>query len=992
MSKHRMFVMLAVCALVVPSVSPRGSFGRSAGQAAPIPIRGLQDEVRVVRDQFGIPHIFARNDHDVYFMMGYVQAQDRFFQMDFLRRAASGTLAELLGPGPDDRVLAQDVQLRVLGLRRAAEASFPALSAEAQAILQAFAEGVNAFLRDHPLPPEYGALELTKEAIPAWDPVDSIVIGKLLAFQLSFGLDDIDFTVRLAAYQQAGQALGFDGTKLFFEDIFRSAPFDPSISIPGFLQAADARRAASQQAKIEWSRQIGEVTRWVSPETIRAARDYLREIQDLPFLQNALGRTTAPSGSNWWIISGAKTDTGFPMLANDPHLGLGVPAIFYEMHLVVEGPNPMNVMGVSFAGTPVIVLGMNERIAWGATTNPMDVTDVYEERVVIDIATQLPRAAIFREERRPILAIPQTFRVNQPGNGTPNDLVVIPPSTLPSGVTVPPAALVIPDRNNAPIIRVVKSDLLDFRVLSVQYTGFGPTRELETFLIWHRAKNLEDFKRGLQYFDFGSQNWAYVDVDGNIAYFTSGELPLREDLEEGIVDGLPPFFIRNGAGALLRQDGSIERIVKNEWVPLRARQPGQAVPFEILPFEEMPQVVNPTSGFIANANNDPIGTTLDNNPLNQLRRGGRGILYLNPGYSIGARLGRIVRLIQRELDPALGGDGRISLEDMKRFQANVQMLDAEVLVPYIRQAFANAQAAGAPAPLASLAQDARLAEAVDRLARWDFSAPTGIPEGYDASDVDGERQPPSPDEVAASVAATIYSVWRARIIANTIDATLARVGLADYQPPGSLALVALRNLLDTFAQNRGRGASGLNFFDVPGVDLPPEAERDILILRSLQEALERLAGDEFRAAFNNSTNLEDYRWGKLHRIVFTHTLGDPFNIPPAGGFAHLASALPGVAVDGGFEVVDASGHDARAERLNAFMFGGGPARRFLGEARPEGIRGLQVIPGGQSGVLGSPLYASQLGLWLTNDYHPLWFAPEEVERNKVSEQVFRPGT
>jgi len=172
---------------------------------------------------------------------------------------------------------------------------------------------------------------------------------------------------------------------------------------------------------------------------------------------------------------------------------------------------------------------------------------------------------------------------------------------------------------------------------------------------------------------------------------------------------------------------------------------------------------------------------------------------------------------------------------------------------------------------------------------------------------------------------------------------------------------------------------------------PPEVERDILILRSLQEALERLAGDEFRAAFNNSTNLEDYRWGKLHRIVFTHTLGDPFNIPPAGGFAHLAPALRGVAVDGGFEVVDASGHDARAERLDAFMFDSGPARRFLGEARPEGVRGLQVIPGGQSGVLGSPLYASQLGLWLTNDYHPLWFTPEEVElrirRAEVEDEV-----
>ncbi|MCS6816418.1 MAG: penicillin acylase family protein [Blastocatellia bacterium] len=990
MNLRRTFTLVAILALLLPSLGIRG--GRSAGQAAPILIRGLRDEVRVIRDRFGVPHIFARNDHDVYFMMGYVQAQDRFFQMDFLRRAASGTLAELLGRGPNDSVLAQDIQLRVLGLRRAAEASYSVLSAEAQAVLQAFASGVNAFLRDNPLPPEYTGLELTKAAIPEWTPVDSVVVGKLLAFQLSFGLDDIDFTLRLAAYQQAGQAFRFDGTKLFFEDIFRSAPFDPSISIPEALQASSAQRTVGRSIKSDWSQQIGDITRWVSPETIRAAREYLEEIANLPFLQNALDRTGAPLGSNWWIVSGSKTDTGFPMLANDPHLGLGVPSIFYEMHLVVEGSNPMNVMGVCFAGTPVVVLGMNERIAWGATTNPMDVTDVYEERAILDISTQLPIATIFRDQRRRIVAIPQVFRANRPGNGTADDLETIAPGTLPSGVSVPSAALVIPERNNAPIVRVVKTDLTDFRVLSVQYTGFGPTRELETFLIWHRARNLDDFKRGLQYFDFGSQNWAYMDVDGNIAYFTSGELPLREDLQEGRVDGLPPFFIRNGAGAIFRPDGSIEQIVKNDWVPLQTRQPGQAVPFEILPFEEMPQIVNPSRGFIINANNDPIGTTLDNNPLNQLRRGGRGILYLSPGYSIGPRMGRIVRLIQRELDPARGGDGRISLEDMKRFQANVQMLDAEVFVPYIRQAFANARDSAAPAPLAALARDLRVAEAVDRLSRWDFSTPTGIPEGYDASDVDGIRQPPTPEEIAASVAATIYSVWRARIIANTIDATLARVGLREYRPGGSLAVVALRNLLDNFPQNRGRGASGLNFFDAPGVDLSPEAERDLLILRSLQEALDRLASDEFRAAFNNSTNLEDYRWGKLHRIVFTHTLGDPFNIPPAGGFTHLAPALRGVAVDGGFEVVDASGHDARAEGLNSFMFGGGAARRFLGEARPDGIRALQIIPGGQSGILGSPLYASQLSLWLTNSYHALWFTREEVERNKVSEQIFRPGS
>ena len=183
-------------------------------------------------------------------------------------------------------------------------------------------------------------------------------------------------------------------------------------------------------------------------------------------------------------------------------------------------------------------------------------------------------------------------------------------------------------------------------------------------------------------------------------------------------------------------------------------------------------------------------------------------------------------------------------------------------------------------------------------------------------------------------------------------------------------MAALRNLLDRFAIQQGVGVSGLPFIQVPGVAEPAVA-RDIVLLQSLREALDLLASDTFAAAFGNSTTQDDYRWGRLHRIVFAHILGDPFNVPPAGGLENLSDTLLGLARAGGFGALDASAHSARANGVNDFMFGSGPARRFVGRLTATGVEAEEVIPGGESGVVGSPLYADQLPLWLTNRYHPL---------------------
>lgn len=913
----------------------------SAGQGPPVRMPGLLDAAEVARDVRGIAHIRAGNDHDLYFLQGWIHAQDRLFQMDVSRRQPSGTLAELLGPP----ALPSDVQLRTLGLRRAASRSLPILSKRARKALHAYAEGVNAWVEAHPLPPEYAALGL--DSFEPWTTLDTATIGKAIAFSLSFDVD-IEATLDYLQYVGTGQALGFDGNALFYEDAFRSAPFSDASTVPdatgGSLTAAERRtgRARAAEARLD-------------PDAVRLARRWLRKIERVPFFDPVLEEDLG-AGSNEWGVAGSLSASGFPIIANDPHLALDMPSTFYPIHLRAGS---MDVYGEGFAGVPGVILGRNRFISWGATTNPMDVTDTFQEQIVPDPTSPSGLSTVFQGQPEHVIPLPEQYRANIGGNVVP-----VPPSP-----SIPPATLIVPRRNQGPIVAL---DAQAGTGLSVQYTGFSGTRELDTFLTWNRARNLRDFRRGLETFDFGSQNWAYADARGNLAYFTSAEMPLREDLEAGTVNGLPPWFIRNGTGG-------------NEWLPPTTTHRGQAIPYEILPPDEMPQLVNPPSGFFVNANNDPAGTTLDNDPMNQLRPAG-GIYYLNPGYD-GFRAGRITEMVRERID---AGE-RISFRDMQAMQSDVTLIDAEVLMPHVIGAWERAQGSANP-ELAALVADADVAEAVSRLGSWDFTTPTGIPEGYDAADERGQLSPPSHEEISHSVAATIYALWRSRMLANVIDGTLQGLGL---DPPGSgQAMASLRHHLEAYGSAQGVGASGIDFFVVPGV-ADPEDERDVLILRSVQEGLDALASPAMAAAFGGSTDQDDYRWGKLHRIVFDHPLGGPFSVPPGGGaFPQPLPGLPGIPTDGGFGVVDASSHNARAQTVNGFMFGGGPVRRFAAEMTPglARTRSVSSLPGGTSGRLGDPRYLNLLPDWLTDEAYAQLLRQSDLRRTFVSVRRFVPAS
>jgi penicillin amidase len=937
--------------------------------AAEVVLPGLIDTVEVTLDTQGVPHIIAQNDFDLARVQGYIHARDRFFQMDLTRRQVSGDMAELLGSG----VLGSDIQNRTIGLRRAAVRSAAVLTARERDLLQAYADGVNESLASNPLPIEYGLLELTR-ARP-WDVVDSLVIVKAIAASLSLDID-IGPTLQLQGFIEAGIAGGFDGQAMFFEDVVRSAPMDPASTVPDatnttpFLSAKVKKVEKTQLAK-----------------AAAGAERIKEKFTGVALLEEAMNRRETFIGSNEWGIAADKTEAGHPIIANDPHLSLNIPSTFYEWHLVVRGDpvdGDMDVSGVGFPGAPSVILGQNQKVTWGATTNPMDVSDIFSDTLKVGLPECIIIGALACIESDGVhhaveIEFP-VYRYNVIGDSIPDNLVVA--SLPPDQSTI----ATVPFRSFGPILDIDDPSVIVnggvTTALTLQYTGFHATRELRAFQTWNRAKNLSEFLEGLANFDVGSQNWAYADVDGNLAYFSSAENPLRKDLELGTVVGLPPYFIRDGSGP-------------NNWVPDPAHSQGQAIPFDIIPFSEMPQTVNPANGFFVNANNDPAGTTLDNNPLNQARPSKpTAIYYLNPGYAIGMRAGRITRLVE-----AAVAAGDVNRKKLQIQQSNTQQLDAELMTPFLLAAFANASDAGAPAELSALAADPGIAEAVGRLAAWDFSTPTGIPEGYDASDKKGVRSNNvKRAEKQAAVAATLYNVWRAKAIKAVVSATLSRVGA-----PGvgsSDGLKALDNLLvqEPFT---GVGVSGVDFFPEPVTLSNAEDRRDATLLAALRTALDALASNDFLAAFGNSTDQDDYLWGKLHRITFDHPFVPEFSIPPAAGFEDLGPGLPGLSRDGGYNVVNASGFSATADGTNEFRFGSGPVRRYVGgptgiASRRTGrssakISGVNVMPGGPSENPFSPNYATQLGLWLTADQHSVPMGMNIPKKDTQSKDTFVPS-
>ena len=467
-----------------------------------VTLAGLSGQTRVWRDDYGIPHIFAPSMNDAARTLGYLHASERLYQMEISRRVGQGRIAEIVGPD----MVGVDRFLRTLGFYRLAQSSFAALSPEAQARLQAYADGVNAFLDTHAnaLPPEFLILGDTPEK---WQPADSIVWLKLMSWQLSR-----NYRFEIARAQLAQKL----------------PPEQAGWLLPGY--PAGAPITTQPEAHPNHA--------YLDEPDVR-----LHEL--FPFRHGA---------SNQWIVAGSHTTTGKPILANDPHLEIGAPILWYLARIdTPEG----SVTGATVPGLPIVLLGHNQSIAWGITSSQTDTQDLFVE--TIDPAN--PEQYLTPDGPRPFDARDEIIHVK----GEKDVL------------------LHIRGTRHGPVLSDVSKELADLagpgKAVALAFTAFGDKdTTTEAVIRVDAAHNWDEFLAAARLLQAPMQNIGFADVSGDIGMISPGLVPKRKS-----GNGLAPTA---GDKGQTDWDG---------WVP----------------FEEMPQAHNPAAGFLFNANNALVPPDLE---------------------------------------------------------------------------------------------------------------------------------------------------------------------------------------------------------------------------------------------------------------------------------------------------------------------------------------------------------------------------------------------
>ena len=521
------------------TVAPR-SLPVTSGE---LKLAGLEGAVDVYRDHMGIPHIYASSEHDLFFAQGYVHAQDRFWQMDTWRHIGSGTLSEMFGAGQVET----DTFLRTLGWRVTAEAEWEAMGPESRATLQSYTDGVNAYLKDHDgtaASLEYAVLGLLSPdyRIQPWTPVNSLTWGKAMAWDLRANMDEEIARAILLKTLTPDQV----------NELYPPYPSDHPVIV----------------------NKIGEDTGTASlpAQPLQAALpeiSYGSVSHNIALLDGVLGPLGDGIGSNSWAVSGSLTATGKPLLANDPHLGIQMPSIWYQvdMHCMPKTEAcSLDIAGFSFAGVPGVIIGHNDRIAWGFTNVGPDVMDLFIEKVNPDNSNQYEvngKWVDFETRKETIQVVGKdpveiTVRLTRHGpvisdafytlkeQGDPKDKEFIPFSQR-SGVELP-----------------------EKFVISLAWTALKPSSPFEAIWGFDRASNWEDFRKAAANFHVPPQNLLYADVDGNIGYQMPGDIPIRASGDGRLpVPGWTDEFAWTG----------------------------------FIPFEDLPYTFNPAESYIATANN-----------------------------------------------------------------------------------------------------------------------------------------------------------------------------------------------------------------------------------------------------------------------------------------------------------------------------------------------------------------------------------------------------
>ncbi|MFE6223455.1 penicillin acylase family protein [Streptomyces sp. NPDC057854] len=632
--RARLIVLLLVLALVGAVAfggwwgvgTVRASFPQTTGE---IRIDALSGDVEVKRDALGVPQIYADNETDLFRAQGYVQAQDRFYEMDVRRHLTAGRLSEMFG----ESQVETDAFLRTLGWRQVAQQEYDkVLTPETKKYLQAYAEGVNAYLKDREpkdVSVEYAALAFTNEyTIEPWTPVDSVAWLKAMAWDLRGNMqDEIDrslLTSRLtpAQIQQLYPEYPYE----LHQPILDRGTVDP------VTKKFDPKAGKDEETGGGSGTDAGAGSGGASAQL--AALSGLSDVLDtVPAL---LGPNGNGIGSNSWVVSGDLTTSGKPLLANDPHLAPMLPSLWYQMGLhcrSVSATCRYDVAGYTFSGMPGVIIGHNDSIAWGLTNLGADVTDLYLEKVspegylvdgkvkpfdtreeVIKVAGGADRPITVRSTDRGPLVSDRSSELEKVGQKAPVG-------------------------NSAP-------DRAEGYGVSLQWTALQPGKSMDAIFALNRAQDFRQFRAAAKNFEVPSQNLVYADTEGHIGYQSPGKIPRRA---KG--DGTLPA---PGWDSSYRWKGYI-------------------------PFEQLPYEYDPERGYIVTANQAVISP-------------GQYPDLLTKDWGYGSRSQRINDLIESKTKDG----GKISPDDMRTMQTdnrseiaallNPLLLKVDISDPYVREA------------------------------------------------------------------------------------------------------------------------------------------------------------------------------------------------------------------------------------------------------------------------------------------------------------------
>ncbi|MGB5952363.1 MAG: penicillin acylase family protein, partial [Ornithinimicrobium sp.] len=612
-------VVVAVAASVLAVGLARRSFPQVSGE---VTLTSLDAPVEVIRDEQGVAHIYADTSADLFRAQGYVAAQDRFFQMDLRRHITAGRLAELVGFDGVET----DTVIRTMGWRRVAEEELALLAPETRQYLQAYAAGVNDYLSDKSasqISLEYVVLSQNAPdyQIEPWDELDSLTWLKAMAWDLRGNYDDELARARLAGEVSPAQ----------LDSLYPDYPFEtnaPILSAGEWRPSASTPRRPAGAVEGESGAEDDEST---SPSSDRVPPDLAGEAQGAAYKATLDALSAVPPlmgegegiGSNSWVVSGEHTDTGMPLLANDPHLSVTQPGVWLQAGLHCREVNddcPFDVTGYTFAGFPGVAIGHNHDVAWGLTNLNPDVTDFYLEDI-------RGNEYLRDSDMEPVETRSETIKV-----AGEDDVEILIRSTV-HGPILSDALTPVAQAGVDPPLSGVESN--GAYAVSMAWTGLEPSTTADALFAINTSADWEDFKAAAELFAVPAQNLVYADTEGNIGYQAPGLIPIRD---ASTAEAPAGFWPSPG------------------WDPAYDWQ-------GFVPFEELPFVLNPEDGVIVTANQ----------AVAQARRP-----FLTTEWDKGYRAQRIADLLATEM-----ADGPLDVATMTAIQSDTYNAFADTLIPYL---------------------------------------------------------------------------------------------------------------------------------------------------------------------------------------------------------------------------------------------------------------------------------------------------------------------